>query len=79
MNSLTFLAGSITETAATEAIFDACRANPERNTVFVGKGETKVSFTRLALDVGIGQRYEACLRNEEGVVVALANIDDSDI
>ena len=79
MQNLEIYAPHITEAKAVEAIFDACRANPERATKRNFEKGTCVSFTRLALDVGNGQRYEACLRDAGGVVVALATIDDDDI
>ena len=71
MQHLTF-APFVTETFATETIFNACRDNPERNT-YNGSGMVRVTFTLLA-----DGTHEACLRNGHGVVVALANVDEFD-
>jgi hypothetical protein len=59
----------ITEGKATEAIFNACRANPKRE----AKGG--VTFRMLA----DGNQHEAALRNDEGVVIALAYVDQFDV
>lgn len=77
MHSLTH-SPRITETGATERIMEACRSNAKRNPVtvkFANGKEGKVTFTVLW---GEGE-YEACLRDEEGFVVALANVDWCDI
>jgi hypothetical protein len=79
MQNLTFAKDLITETLATEYIFNACRANPERLlacTWHVNGRDTvrEVSFTRL-----IDGTHEACLRNSDGIVVALAQVDSCDI
>ncbi len=62
----------ITEGAATEAIFDACRANPESETRKVG--DYTVSFGIFSN----GREHEAAVRNSEGTVVALAIVDEFD-
>lgn len=58
----------ITEGKATDAIFNACRANPER------KNTEDVSFNWY----GGSDMYEAVLRNAEGFVVAIAIVDQFD-
>lgn len=67
MHSLT-LHPSITETQATEAIMNACRANPARET------RGNVSFLPTPVIGG----HEAIVRNAYGIVVALANVDEFD-
>lgn len=65
MHSLTHTK-DITETKAMDAIFNACRANPSR--------EAKGNVTFRPTISG----HEAALRNAEGVVIALANVDEFD-
>lgn len=72
MQNLTFAKDLITETLATEYILNGCRANELRYMRRIGGG--KVTFTFLA-----DGTHEACLRNADGVVVALANVDEFDI
>jgi len=62
----------ISEGKATGLIFDACRANEDRNDWKNAEGYA-VSF-RLRTDGD----YEAALRNPEGIVVALAVVDKFD-
>lgn len=57
---------AITEGKAMEAIFNACRANPER--------EPKGNVTFRVTIYG----HEAALRDANGVVVALADVDQYD-
>lgn len=79
MQNLTFAKDLITETLAIEYILNGCRANEKRETSYTTHGNgavvvRAVSFTRL-----IDGTHEACLRNEDGVVIALANVDEFDI
>lgn len=76
MQHLTFAKDLTTETLATEYILHACRANEGRKPrfTFQENGLTKVTFTEL-----MDGTHEACLRNADGVVVALANVDEFDI
>lgn len=68
MRNLTYLQEKISEGKAMEAIFDACRANKDRV-------KTKnVSFRLMAW----GGEYEATLRDETGIVVAIAIVDEFD-
>lgn len=68
----------VTETFATNAVFDACRANPERLSKYVCHGSAMASFTLLA-----DGTHEVCIRSDQadlqGVVIALANVDQFDI
>lgn len=66
MQNITILAGA-NEGKATNLIFDACRANKHR----INKGD--VTFSPLA-----NGNHEAVLRNEEGRVIALAEVDKFD-
>jgi hypothetical protein len=50
------------------AIFDACRANPNR------ENRGRVTFLLLA-----SGDYEATLRNAEGIVVCIAKVDKFDV
>lgn len=74
MQNLTYLLAEVTETNATERIMDACRANPDRRSVYLDDFACAVSFTLLA-----DGTHEACLRHQNGVVIALANVDEFDI
>jgi hypothetical protein len=65
MRNLTTL--QISEGEAMQAIFDACRDNPER----LPKG--LVTFRPTI------NGHEAALRNVYGVVVALADVDEFDV
>jgi hypothetical protein len=58
---------AITEGKAMDAIFDACRANEKR------LPKNGVSFVLLA-----NGNHQACLRDSDGVVVALAEVDALD-
>jgi len=77
MHNLTH-APEITETEATEQIMSGCRANPKRDIAYLGyiiEGcKRVVTFTMLA-----DGTHEACLRDENRVVVALANVDEFDV
>ena len=75
MQNLTH-APEVTEGMATEAITQACRANEKREVRkgSVGGSWCKVSFTLLA-----DGTHEAALRNADGIVIALANVDEFDI
>jgi hypothetical protein len=53
---------------AIEAIFNACRANPNR--------EPKLGVTFRPLVTG---DHEATLRDIAGIVVAIAHVDESDV
>lgn len=66
MQNLTHAAAT-TEGKATEAIFNACRANPQRN----AKGA--VTFRLMA-----NGNHEAALRDNDGVVIAIAHVDEFD-
>lgn len=73
MKSLTH-SPEVNETEVTEAIFNACRNNAARKPHRCMRAPGfSVSFTMLA-----DATYEACVRNEQGVVVALANVDEFD-
>ncbi|ABL96783.1 hypothetical protein BcepF1.052 [Burkholderia phage BcepF1] len=58
---------AITETAAIEAIFNACRSNDAR------APKDNVTFRLLA-----NGEYEATLRDADGVVIAQAIVDKFD-
>ena len=58
----------ITESRATDAIFDACRANEQR------LPKNGVTFRLL-----VNGNHEAALRDASGVVVALAEVDHFDV
>ena len=73
MHSLT-IHPSISETTATEVIMNACRANPHRKPYGDVQGLFTVNFDPTPAIGG----HEAVVRNVVGVVVALANVDDSD-
>ncbi len=60
-------AATITEGKATEAIFNACRGNEDR----APKGNVTFRVTMTG--------HEAALRDADGVVIALANVDEFDI
>lgn len=62
----------ITEGKATDFIFDACRANEDRNNWKNAEGYA-VTFKRCA-----DGTHEAALRDPCGEVVALANVDSFD-
>ena len=63
----------ITEGTAMSLIFDACRGNARRESrVF---GAFSVTFTE-SFD---GERHEACLRDDEGIVIAHADVDSMDV
>lgn len=66
MMNLTHTA-EITEGNAMEAIFNACRANEDR------APKSNVTFTVTT------NGHEAALRDANGVVVALADVDQYDI
>ena len=66
MMNLTHTA-AITEGKAMQAIFNACRANESRQP----KGN--VTFTATI------HGHEAALRDSEGVVIALADVDQFDV
>lgn len=68
MHSLTHTA-QITETAATEAIFNACCANETR----ADRGN--VTFRQFIN----GNEWEAVLRDASGTVVAMATVDKFDV
>jgi hypothetical protein len=59
---------NISESKAIDAIFDACRANEKR--------EPKNGVTFLPMWNG---DYEATLRDQDGVVVAIATVDSMDV
>jgi hypothetical protein len=59
---------TVSEHAATDAIFNACRANEKR--------EARHNVTFLLMTNG---HYEAALRGDDGYVVALAAVDENDI
>lgn len=65
MKNLTHTA-DITEGKATEAIFNACRGNEKR--------EAKNGVTFCTTVFG----HEAVLRDEFGIVVAIADVDEFD-
>jgi hypothetical protein len=67
MMNLTHTA-EITEGKAMEAIFNACRANEAR--------QPKGNVTFLLMANG---NHEAALRDSDGVVVALAEVDKFDV
>lgn len=58
----------ISEGKAIEAIFNACRSNEKR------EERGNVSFMLCA-----NGSHEAILRDEAGVVIALANVDEYDV
>lgn len=66
---------SISESTATEVIFDACRDNEHLDRVSVKnrRGEFVVTF-KLNAD----GTHEATIRDYEGVVVAFATVDEFD-
>lgn len=65
---------SISETTATEVIMNACRANPLRKPY----GDLETGLTVNFMPTPAIGGHEACVRNLACVVVALANVDDSD-
>ncbi len=71
MHNLEILKDSITEGKATELIFDGCRDNEKREERQLRDGYS-IKFYVLI------KGCEAVLRDPEGVVVALANVDESD-
>lgn len=71
MQNLEVLNDSITESQATELIFDGCRDNEAREERQLRDGYS-IKFYVLV------KGCEAVLRDPEGIVVALANVDDAD-
>jgi hypothetical protein len=59
---------TVSEGAAMDAIFNACRANEKR--------EARHNVTFALMTNG---HHEAALRDDSGYVVALAAVDESDI
>jgi hypothetical protein len=71
MHNLTH-SNTISASAATAMILDACRAN-ERRASWIGSEGHTVSFYVLG-----GGHHEAALRGPDGVVIALASVDKFD-
>ena len=72
MHNLEVLKDSITESQATELIFDGCRANEAREPKKVGNG-CEVTFTSLANGL-----HQAVLRDASWTPVAMATVDQYD-
>lgn len=64
---------AITESLATDLIFNACRANEDRSDWQNGDGYS-VTF-KLFIN---GREWEATLRDAAGTVVAIATVDKFD-
>ena len=62
----------VTLSTAMDAIFDACRSNPDRKPCKVGNYTAK--FNQCA----DGTQHIAIIRDAEGEVVALAQVDEFD-
>lgn len=73
MQNFQHAATLITEGTAMDLIFDACRGNARRESRVLGA--FSVTFTE-SFD---GTQHEACLRDDEGVVIALADVDSMDV
>ena len=61
-------AAHVTESQAIDAIFNACRANPQR-----------VNTERVSFNLLVTGDYEAALRDADGVVIAIAHVDEYDV
>lgn len=72
MHNLEVLKDSITESQATELIFDGCRDNEAREPKKVGDGY-EVTFTELASFL-----HQAILRDASWTPVAMATVDQHD-
>lgn len=68
MRNLTRMTEKICEGDAIDCIFNACRANTDR------QDKNGVSFTQLIN----GNEYQAVLRDATGIVIAIAIVDEFD-
>lgn len=66
------IASSVTEGQITNVVFDACRANEDRN-------ERNINGFNVRFNLKANGEYQVTVRNAEVVVVAFANVDEFDI